>query len=304
MSERTFTTYSRGIDWNLFPMRLFQKAKQHGTWDPQTIDLSQDKKDWESFDADQKYDLVSRNALFQSGEEAVTLDLLPLIQVMAQEGRLEDEIYLTSFLWEEAKHTELFARFFEEVIGDPGDLSRFHTPAYQQIFNHDLPEALGRLQSDPSPVAQAEASVTYNLVIEGVLAETGYWAYYRTLAENDVMPGMLEAVALLKRDESRHLAYGVYLLSRLVAEHGDEVWQAIQTRMAYFQPLVQQFIQESEERREQHGHAPAWGVDPAETQAFAMQQFQARLTRIEKARQQSFEEINRLGSVFGEESAA
>jgi hypothetical protein len=32
--------------------------------------------------------------------------------------------------------------------------------------------AVSRLEHDPSPVAQAEASVTYNMIIEGVLAET------------------------------------------------------------------------------------------------------------------------------------
>jgi ribonucleoside-diphosphate reductase beta chain len=32
--------------------------------------------------------------------------------VIAQEGRLEEEMFLTSFLWEEAKHVEFFSRFF------------------------------------------------------------------------------------------------------------------------------------------------------------------------------------------------
>ncbi len=36
------------------------------------------------------------SALFQAGEEAVTLDLLPLIMVIAQEGRPEEEMFLTS----------------------------------------------------------------------------------------------------------------------------------------------------------------------------------------------------------------
>lgn len=35
--------------------------------------------------------------MFQAGEESVTLDLLPLIQVIAGEGRIEEEMFLTSF---------------------------------------------------------------------------------------------------------------------------------------------------------------------------------------------------------------
>ena len=42
---------------------------------------------------------------------------------------------------------------------------------------------------DASPSAQVQASVTYNMIVEGVLAETGYHALYSMLEENDLMPG-------------------------------------------------------------------------------------------------------------------
>ena len=55
--------------------------------------------------------MLRLTSMFQAGEEAVVLDLLPLVAVVAAEGRLEEELYLTSFLWEEAKHVETFRRF-------------------------------------------------------------------------------------------------------------------------------------------------------------------------------------------------
>jgi ribonucleoside-diphosphate reductase beta chain len=36
-----------------------------------------------------------------------------------------------------------------------------------------------RLTHDDSPIAQAEASVTYNMIVEGVLAETGYYGFFQ-----------------------------------------------------------------------------------------------------------------------------
>ncbi|MDF2856187.1 MAG: ribonucleotide-diphosphate reductase [Neobacillus sp.] len=98
MSERKIlTTSSRGLLEDSFPYRLFQKAKRLGTWNPTDIDFSQDQKDWETLNAEQQSDILRLIAQFQAGEEAVTLDLLPLIMAIAKEGRLEEEMFLTTF---------------------------------------------------------------------------------------------------------------------------------------------------------------------------------------------------------------
>ena len=94
-------------------MRLYHKAKKLGIWDPQSIDFTQDILDWQHLKDTEKESLLQLTALFQAGEECVTLDLLPLVMVIAREGRLEEEMFLTTFLWEEAKHTEFFRRFLE-----------------------------------------------------------------------------------------------------------------------------------------------------------------------------------------------
>ena len=95
------------------------------------------------------------------------------------------------------------------------------------------------LLDDPSPAALARASVTYNMIVEGVLAETGYANYHQSLAVNDLMPGLCAGLVNIKRDESRHIAYGVYLLSRLVAED-HTIWNVIEERMVELQPLTEE----------------------------------------------------------------
>lgn len=283
---------SRGIDRESFPFRLWQKAKKFGIWDPQAIDFTRDRDDWRDLDGEKREAILQRHALFQAGEEAVTRDLLPLVSIVAREGRLEEEMYLTSFLWEEAKHVELFHRFTDEVVGDPGDLARYFTPAYETIFCVELPEALGRLETDRSPEAQARASVTYNMVIEGVLAETGYYSFHETLDANGLLPGMQEAVAHIQRDESRHLAYGVFLLSRLVAEHGEPVWRTIERRMEELQPLVLALIDETWIPYETKPHP--FGLAREDFVEYALGQFQKRWSRIERARSQPLAEVLRM----------
>lgn len=265
----------------------WQRARHLGAWDPRDIDLAQDAVDWLGLgDADRQV-LLRLTALFHGGDRGIALDLLPLIQVIAREGRLEEELYLTSFLWEEAKHVETFRRFFSEVVREPEDLSRFRPASWHHMFNEELPRALRRLRTDSSPVAQAEASATYGLIVEGMLAETGYHACHTTLARNGIMPGMQRAVALLKADEERHLSYGVYLLSRLVAEHGDGVWRALERRIAELQTLAIAVIDET---FASCAHLP-FGIDPREMREFARLQTQRRMECIHAARGRSVSDI-------------
>jgi ribonucleoside-diphosphate reductase beta chain len=289
-----FQTSTRGLNRNSLPMRLWRKAKKFGIWDPEAIDFSQDAAQWQKLNDLERGVLIHQTGLFQAGEESVTLDLLPLIQTIAREGRLEEEMFLTSFLWEEAKHVDTFDRFWSAVVGHHPDLSVYHTPSYRAIFYEALPRALHRLSADHSPVAQAEASVTYNMIVEGVLAETGYHSYALMLERNNILPGMQTAMGHFKRDESRHIAYGVHLLSRLVAEHGDPVWEAIESKM---QELIIPAIGVVSEVFDRYQELP-FGLEQEGMVNYAFSQFQKRINRIEKARGMSLEEV------VGEESHA
>jgi ribonucleoside-diphosphate reductase beta chain len=298
MSQVYQSTRAGGIDHRLPPMRLWQKAKRLGVWNPADVDFAQDSRDWAGL-ADDERDLILRlTSLFQAGEESVTMDLLPLMMVIAGEGRLEEEMYLTSFLWEEAKHVEAFRRFLDEVAQERGDLSRYHSPAYLRIFAEELPAAMNALRTDDSPAAQATASVTYNMVVEGVLAETGYHAYDQLLQRTGLMPGMQQVIGHLRRDEARHIAYGVYLLSRLVAEHGAPVWTAIERRMETLLPLALAMIGESLEPYE----VVPFGLKVEDFTGFAISQFGKRVARLEKARGQTLAEV--LGTPLETEEAA
>lgn len=289
MGSRYQTTSGTGLNRDSLPMRLWEKAKIYGIWNPATIDFSQDKMDYQSLDDNERRFVMQTISQFQAGEEAVTLDLLPLIMAVAKEGRLEEEMFLTSFLWEEAKHVDGFNRFINEVTDYGGvDINDMMVPSYRLIFDQLLPDALNALKSDPSPVNQVIASTTYNMIVEGVLAETGYYGLFEVLDEKQMMPGLREFVGKLKQDESRHIAYGIYLISRLVAENGDEVWDAFNDQMNKLLMPAMQVVTESYDKFE----VVPFGIDKDELSNYAMGQFQKRLARIQKARNQSIEELD------------
>lgn len=289
MTHTSFATTTRGLNRDLPPMRLYEKAKKLGIWNPSDLDFSKDRQDWAGLSAMEK-DLIWRlTGMFVSGEEAVTLDLLPLISAVASEGRIEEEMFLTTFLFEEAKHTDFFRRFIDDVAGSPPDLSRYHSENYRFIFYQALPEAMLALKDDTSPAAQVRASATYNMVVEGVLAETGYHAFFTMLERNDLLPGLRKGIALLKQDESRHIAYGVYLLSRLVSAQ-PELWDELQKQMNSLLPAAIGVIGETFGAYE----VTPFGLVEEDFINYAMEQFSRRSERLEKARGASMDDINRV----------
>ncbi|HLJ34072.1 MAG TPA: R2-like ligand-binding oxidase [Ktedonobacteraceae bacterium] len=280
--RRTYTTLTRrGLRHDTFPMRLYHKAKKLGIWDPRDIDLSRDREDYLRIPDNYRERLRLLIFGFQAGEEAVTLDLLPLILTIAREGRLEEELFLTTFLWEEGKHTEFFRRVLDEVLLETEDLHVVRSPDSdnnRDLFADDLPREMNRLLTDPSPINQVRASVLYNMIIEGVLAETGYYSFSRLLGQAGVMPGLQQGIQYIKRDESRHIAYGVFLISRLVAAD-KSLWPVVEHRMHELFDAVAR-------NQEQNG-------SPESVRTYARQQFEKRLTRIGRAREQTVEQVNR-----------
>jgi ribonucleoside-diphosphate reductase beta chain len=272
-----------------YPMRLFEKAKRLGVWNPSDFDFSQDRDDWEAMNGERRDALLQLTAAFLGGEEAVTLDLLPLVHAIARQGRLEEEMFLTTFLFEEAKHMDFFSRWIREVTGG-AKLPPAREPSVQ-LFDVELPSSMNALLDDQSPATMARASVTYNMIIEGVLAETGYANYHRSLAVNELMPGLCAGLVNIKRDESRHIAYGVYLLSRLVAED-HTVWDVIEERMAELQPLTEAIIRAAYEDYPD-GVTP-FGLRVDEFTEFAASQFGKRYNRISKARERTLADIEAL----------
>lgn len=285
----SFQTTTSGLRRDSAPMRLYEKAKKYGVWNPSDIDFSQDIKDWKQLSVDEKDLILRLTALFQGGEEAVTLDLLPLIHVVASEGRLEEELYLTTFLFEEAKHTDFFSRFLSEVAGHDGSLDHYLSANYQQIFYTALPEALQALGEDRSPSAQARASATYNMIVEGMLAETGYHAYFTALERNNLMPGTRKGIAYLKQDESRHLAYGVFLLSRLLAEH-PEVWDVIENTMNTLMMFALGVVSDAFAAYEE----VPFGLVEDDFVNYAMAQYQKRFDRLMKAQGASLADVDAI----------
>ena len=295
-----------GLNWNYLPMRLFVQG-QEKFWRPSAIDFSQDAEDFASLDEREQEAAKYLCASFIAGEEAVTEDLQPFIAAMSAEGRLEDEMFLTQFLFEEAKHVEAFRRWLD-AVGVTDDLHSYieDSPGYRTVFYEELPAALDALHEDTSPAAQVRASVTYNHIVEGMLALTGYHAWNLVCKSRDLMPGMQEIVKRIGDDERRHMAWGTFTCRRHVAGD-DDTWGVVESRL---QELLEPAVQLVQYPFSQFDGDFPFGISQDEMVQYAYDRGTRRLGTIESARGKDLAEIEgdyepiRLEDRFHEEDEA
>jgi ribonucleoside-diphosphate reductase beta chain len=162
------------------------------------------------------------------------------------------------------------------------------TPSYRHLFLVELPSALSALKTDRSVEAQIRASVTYNMIIEGVLAETGYHGFRQSLESAHKLPGLLDGIRLTSRDESRHIRYGVFLLDRLINQSPDG-WEVMNQRMnELLGPalgVVTEFWEHYDDENGPFGQRMDTYIDYASTQ------FDKRMKVLERDRGKNIDEI-------------
>jgi ribonucleoside-diphosphate reductase beta chain len=226
------------------PYELFDKAKRRGSWDPLDIDLEADREHWqEGFSQEQRDQVMGTFVGFYEGEESVTRTLVPYFTIV---DKLEDapfdtvqmEMFLTTHLYEEAKHTDFFSRYFEEVIGtqeteiDQYEESEYwQNPDLKEFLVDDLEEMGERMRDVARRGDQGELRdilgegvMHYMGIVEAQLAKAGYEIFENVFAdiseelETEILPGFQEGIKLVRMDEGRHITNGRWLMKKLAEE--------------------------------------------------------------------------------------
>jgi ribonucleoside-diphosphate reductase beta chain len=193
-------------------------------------------------------------AKFGAGEEAVTEDLAPLAIALDD---INDQMFVASQIYEEAKHAVFFDRYWREVIDPvaeargievlPPTADEFFNEAYEQLFDR-TEAAMHRLLEDGENTVRNRvvAYCHYHLAVESVLAQTAYYGYQAQYSETgpDIdqyedddrepvyLDGLIEGITRIRSDEGRHVGFGMHK----VQEHV--------TSGAVEEALVQETLQE------------------------------------------------------------
>lgn len=176
-----------------------------------------------------------------------------------------------------------------DAVGMTDDLQGYldDLPSYRQMFYEELPASLDALVADPSPAAQVRASATYNHVIEGMMALTGYYAWHRICVDRKVLPGMQELVRRIGDDERRHMAWGTFTCRRHVAAD-DANWDVFENRMNELIPLA---LSNTDDSFALYDEIP-FGFAKEEFQQYAADKGMRRFGTISSARGRALAEID------------
>jgi ribonucleoside-diphosphate reductase beta chain len=271
----------RGIETMPSYMDLYRRWERQ-QWAVADLDFTADREIWEqATDLDRQATLWSRR-LFFNGEERVTATLAPFVWAAP---RPEIEIFLSTQMVDEARHTVFFERWWREVVGsDRTDLAGLlevvrpdMSEGYDVLFYERLPSSAQRLASNPRDVdAFIEGVTIYHIVVEATLALTGQRFELEALREQGYShTGFYQGFTAVARDESRHVNFGIKVLQEAVREDPERFAPLIQTTLIECLPLISGTIEPPDPRfLTEYGHSQEEILD------YAMSSLNKRLRAI------------------------
>lgn len=237
---------------------LYRKGKQEGVWDPDDFDFSVDKQQWNGWSEEEQHRFLMVCSGFYDGEEDVTRTLAPYMMALdALDNEampfdtVQQEMYLAQQVYEEAKHTDFFSRYFEEVFGTQ-DTAPYRVGGYQEqgYSTEDLYDTADELLSAINGGEQrelvytlGEAYLNYMGIVEAQLARGGYLSFdqmmelkAKQMGVDEVMPGFQAGVAKIRQDETRHIGNGRWMLRKFAEAEPDIVTDV-------YEPRIEQYIE-------------------------------------------------------------
>ncbi len=206
--------------------KLFTRwQRQH--WSTEDFTFEEDAKQWadpDFFTDDERQFIEFGFSEFFLGEERVTAELLPFAIAAP---KLEQQVFLTTQISDEAKHVVFWDGFYQEVFGQkPGNLNKqvdnqryVVNEDWTKLFDGILHECAEDLRKDPTDFPKLVRGVTvYMIVIEGMLALTAARFMIKSLKERNAFPGFVSGFTAVNRDESRHVGFGVKFLADAIKE--------------------------------------------------------------------------------------
>ncbi len=219
--------------------RKYEKAISHG-WDPRDLDYAADVAVWEGLSEQQREGILTITVRFFAGEQAVTDELLPMIAAAHAMRRYDWTMFLSTFMMEEAKHSQFFACWHERVAGilEPDEVARYWIERSATLdptgrfelkevlygdglprYGRELLDAVSRGDEAQIEVGFVRFATLYNAFAEGVLTMPSYEIVIDTAARYGGLPALTTGFRRILADEGRHITFGTAAIRSLIEEH-------------------------------------------------------------------------------------
>jgi ribonucleoside-diphosphate reductase beta chain len=207
--------------------RKYEKATRK-VWDAKELDYERDAADWARMTDEQRSGIATISVRFEAGEQEVTDELLPMLAAAHTLGRFDWVMFLSTFMLEEARHSEFFTLWHARVAGlhTPADKAAYwplreHTvdpegrftvgePVYEGLpkYGRRLSEAVESGVEARIERAFVQFATLYCAWVEGVLTMPSYEIVIDTTELWDVLPALRQGFKNILSDEGRHITFG------------------------------------------------------------------------------------------------
>jgi ribonucleoside-diphosphate reductase beta chain len=218
--------------------RKYEKAIRK-VWSVEDLDFTQDALDWQRITPEQQKGLLGVTVRFLAGEQAVTDELVPMLAASHALGRFDWVMFLSSFMLDEARHSEFFAVWHRDVAGittaegkaahwpprthtvDPTGRFQVGEPVYEGIprLGEALMEAVRGGDRRGIEEGFIRFSTLYNAWVEGVLTMPTYEIVMDITNAWGVLPTLQAGFKGILADEGRHITFGTEACAILIREH-------------------------------------------------------------------------------------
>ena len=235
----------RGLDRLPSYLDLYRKAVKQA-WNPDELDFSYDRAEWEQLSPETKRRRLWSNRLFFNGEERVASLLAPFVWAAPSK---EVEAFAATQLTDEVRHTIFFERYWREVMGTSAasldelvkevGIKASENEAYSYLFEEWLPKQARWLAAHPRDLDAAVRFVTgYHLVVEGALFLAGMRYQLEGARRWGRICGYYKGFTATTRDESRHVLFGITFLRDMVKRDPLRFAPIIKSTIQELLPLI------------------------------------------------------------------
>ncbi len=218
--------------------RKYEKATRK-VWNGKELDYGQDAADWRRMTEPQRAGIATITVRFEAGEQEVTDELLPMLAAAHALGRFDWVMYLSTFMLEEARHSEFFTLWHARVPGllTPADKAAYwppreHTidplgrftvgePVYEGLPKYGKKLSAAVESGDEAAIEGAfvQFATLYCVWVEGVLTMPSYEIVIDTTELWGVLPALRQGFRNILGDEGRHITFGTQACRILIAKN-------------------------------------------------------------------------------------
>jgi ribonucleoside-diphosphate reductase beta chain len=277
----TRTSTGQTLRTNSLPMRLYEKAKEGGGWNPSRLDFSADQAHWDSLKGQDRVPVLAIAVLSAHGLRSQMHNQARMLVPIERYGTIEESLCHSSHMFETARFVEFHNRLLEDLFHLVGDPQRFHLTRFRTFFGEHLPEVFDRLEVNADRRTLVEALTLTGPLGKGVLGATSSYMMSSMLQRLEIMPTTLSTIRAMRTAERRHTEFENFFISKLV-EQDPTLWEVVdETMHAGFEPsigMVREFFDKFTNTQ----------IARAEAVTYAVERFSECYERLEKAKEPTF----------------